>query len=209
VTVLQLLFGSDALWFSVPALAGTIFFLGRVVMMLFVGDVELHHDAGGFDLDHGDSSEAFKVLSLQSIAAFLMGFGWTGLFVVQGLGLPALLGVPAGVAVGGGMMWVLGRLFGLVRRLQSSGTMDISAALDEEGTVYVTVPGRRGGRGTVRIVVGDRQQYYNAVTDGEAIPRGARVRVLEINEDHTLTVEGLPAASLPPGPALGEDEGRR
>jgi hypothetical protein len=207
-TVLDLLFGSDALWFSVPAFAGTIFFLSRVVMMLFVGDVELHHDAGGFDVVHGDSSEAFKVLSIQSIAAFLMGFGWTGLFVVRGLGLSPLVGVPAGVVVGTGMMWLLGRLFRLVGRLQSSGTMDISAALDEEGTVYLTVPGRRGGRGAVRIVVGDRQQYYNAVTDGDAIPTGTRVRVLEINEDHTLTVEGLPAASLPPGP-LGEEEGRR
>jgi hypothetical protein len=57
-------------------------------------------------------------------------------------------------------------------------------------------------------VVGDRQQYYNAVTDGDAIPTGARVRVLEVNEDHTLTVEGLPAATLPPGPSLDE-EGRR
>jgi hypothetical protein len=197
--VQELLFGSDALWFSVPALAGTFFFLFRVVMMLFGGGVELHHDAGGFDLNHGDSSEAFQVLSIQSIAAFLMGFGWTGLFVVKGLGLPVLLGGPAGVVVGGGMMWLLARLFGLVRRLQSSGTMDISAALDEEGTVYVTVPGRRGGRGTVRVVVGDRQQYYNAVTDGDVIPTGARVHVLEVNEDHTLTVEGLPAATLPPG----------
>jgi hypothetical protein len=86
--------------------------------------------------------------------------------------------------------------------------MDISAALEEEGTVYVTVPARRQGRGSVRVVVGDRQQYYNAVTDGDAIPTGARVRVLEVNEDHTLTVEGLPAATLPPGPSLDE-EGRR
>jgi hypothetical protein len=207
--VLELLFGSDALWFSVPALAGTIFFVGRVLLMLFGGGVELHHDAGGFDLDHGDSSDAFKVLSLQSIAAFLMGFGWAGLFVVRGLGWSPLLGVPAGIAVGAGMMWLLGRLFRLVGRLQSSGTVDISAALDEEGTVYVTIPGRRHGRGTIRVVVGERQQYYTAVTDGEAIPTGARVRVLEVNDDHTLTVEGLPAATLPPGSSLEGEEGRR
>jgi hypothetical protein len=108
-----------------------------------------------------------------------------------------------GVAGGGLMMWLLGRVLRLVGRLQSSGTMDISSALAEEGTVYLTVPARRGGRGSVRVVVGDRQQYYNAVTDGDAIPTGARVRVLEINEDHTLTVEGLPAATLPPGASVG------
>ena len=206
----ELLFGSDALWFSVPALAGTLFFLIRVILMLVVGDVALHQDSGGaaFDLNHGDSSSAFKVLSVQAIAAFMMGFGWTGLFVVRGLGLPYGLGLPAGVVGGGAMMWLLGRMFRLVGRLQSSGTMDISGALEEEGTVHVTVPARRQGRGSVRVVVGDRQQYYNAVTDGDAIPTGARVHVLEVNEDHTLTVEGLPAATLPPGPSL-DDEGRR
>jgi hypothetical protein len=208
--VQELLFGSDALWFSVPALAGTLFFLFRVILMLVAGDVGLHHDAAdsSFDLDHGDSSSAFKVLSVQAIAAFMMGFGWTGLFVVRGLGLPFWLGLPAGVVGGGAMMWLLGRMFRLLGRLQSSGTMDISGALEEEGTVYVTVPARRQGRGSVRVVVGDRQQYYNAVTDGDAIPTGARVHVLEVNEDHTLTVEGLPAATLPPGPSLDE-EGRR
>lgn len=205
----ELLFGPDAMWFSVPALAGTFFFLLRVMLMLVGGGVELHHDAGGsFDVDHGDSSDAFKVLSIQSIAAFFMGFGWAGLAVVRGAGLSPWVGWPVGLAGGVLMVWLLRRMFGILGRLQSSGTMDISAALEEEGTVYVTVPARRQGRGSVRVVVGDRQQYYNAVTDGDAIPTGARVRVLEVNEDHTLTVEGLPAATLPPGPSLDE-EGRR
>jgi membrane protein implicated in regulation of membrane protease activity len=202
--VQELVFGSQALWFSVPAIAGTLFFLFRVILLLVGGGVELHHDAGdsSFDLDHGDSSSAFKVLSIQAIAAFLMGFGWAGLFAVRGLGLPVWAGVVVGFGGGAVMMWLLNRVFRLVGRLQSSGTLDISSALEEEGTVYVTVPARRQGRGSVRVVVGDRQQYYSAITDGDALPTGARVRVLEINDDHTLTVEGLPAASLPSGASI-------
>lgn len=196
----DLLFGREAWWFSVPAFAGTFFFLFRLVIMLVGGGLELHHDAGdaSFDLDHGDSSGAFKVLSVQALAAFLMGFGWVGLGVVRGWGLSPWLGVLAGLVGGAGMMWLLGRLLRWIARLQSSGTLHISAALEEEGIVYVTVPAQRQGRGSVRVVIGDRQQYYNAVTDGDAIPTSARVRVTEVNEDNTLTVSPVTEA-LPPG----------
>src|SRR4051794_36534401 len=87
----ELFFGDNAAWYTVPALIGSVFFAFRIVMLLvgagahdigidLHGDV--HADAGGdlhADGSHGDSSHAFQVLSLQSIAAFFMGFGWAGL----------------------------------------------------------------------------------------------------------------------------------
>jgi hypothetical protein len=82
--MMELLFGGGAALFGVTAVLGTRFFLGRVVPMLSGGlgdalhggiDVDAGHAAGAVT-DHTDSSSAFKVLSLQAIAAFLMGFGW-------------------------------------------------------------------------------------------------------------------------------------
>ena len=196
----ELLFGDNAAWFGVPALVGTLFFFIRLVMLLVGGDhgLDLHHDSGaGISLDHPDSSAAFKVLSVQTVSAFLMGFGWGGLGVYRGWGLPASFAVPVGLGVGSGMVWLLTRMFTWIAGFQSSGTMDISAALYEEGTVYLTVPARRGGRGTVRVVVADRQQYYAAVTEGDAIASQARVRVTQVNDDNTLTVERV-RDELPP-----------
>ena len=79
-TMLDGLFSGDTLFFSVPAVAGTIFFVLRLALSFTgLGDFDGDADASGIDVIDGDphhSSELFKFLSVQSIAAFLMGFGW-------------------------------------------------------------------------------------------------------------------------------------
>jgi hypothetical protein len=205
--MLDLLLGGSAGLFGVPALVGTFFFLVRIVLMLVGGANDLHHDfavdTGGGDAghvgDHADSSTAFKVLSIQAIAAFLMGFGWGGLAAVRGFGLPAVLGAGVGLVTGSGMMWMLGKLLRSIGRMQSSGTLPMEAALYEEGAVYVTVPARRTGRGVVRVVIDERQQYYPAVTEADALETGARIRITAVNEDHTLTIERAVPELLAPG----------
>jgi hypothetical protein len=206
---MEILFGGNAGLFGVTAVIGTLFFLGRTALMLFGGDTDFHHDvgfdagagdAGTADLGHHpDSSAAFKILSIQAIAAFLMGFGWGGLGVVRGWGLPFLAGLAVGVVTGSAMTWTLGKLLMWIGRMQSSGTLPFESALYEEGVVYVTIPAARAGRGVVRVVVNDRMQYYPAVTDGDALASQAAVRITAVNEDHTLTVERV----TPELPAFG------
>jgi membrane protein implicated in regulation of membrane protease activity len=194
----NLFFGDSAAWFTVPAIIGSVFFLFRCFMLL-VGagahdiGLDLHADAHadlhGGDLHgdgtHNDSAHAFQVLSVQSIAAFLMGFGWAGLAAYRngwhwsGVMVVALV-------CGGAMVWMLGLLLKGMADLQSSGNIPMAAALDHEGDVYVTVPD--GGRGQVRVTVEERQRIYNAVTRGEDLPTGTRVRVVRVNDDNTLTV---------------------
>jgi len=202
--VAELFFSGSALWFTVPALVGTLFFVARLLLMLVADtgdglDLHVDHDPG-IDLDHPDSSSSFRLFSVQAISAFLMGFGWGGLGAYRGWGLPALLSVPVGIVVGGGMMWLLAKVLSWVMRLQSSGTVEMGAALFEEGTVYIAVPERRSGKGSVRLVINERLQYYHAVTDGEAIPSQAPIRVTAVNDDNTVTVERI-LTELPPAGA--------
>ena len=189
---MDLFFGDGAGWFSVPAMLGTCFFLLRLAMMSVGGD----GDAGG-DLDSGgdagmhhdaDSTSAFKVLSIQTIATFTMGFGWGGLCGYRGAGWDATSSLIFGLAAGAGMVWLLGKLLRIVYGLQSSGTVSIRDALGLEGDAYIAIPGRREGRGRVRLVIGDRQRDYNAVTDEDAIESHARVRITAVNDDNTVTV---------------------
>ena len=195
---MDILFGGNAALFGVTAVIGTLFFLGRTALMLMAGDVDVHHDvsldaghAGSGDAvgDHPDSDTAFRILSIQAIAAFLMGFGWGGLTAVRGWGMPFPVGVGVGLITGSGMTWILGKLLRWISRMQSSGTLPMESALYEEGVVYVTVPERRLGRGVVRVVVDDRLQYYPAVTEGDVLHTQTAVRITSVNDDHTLTVE--------------------
>ena len=199
-------FAGSAPWFTVPAAIGTLFFVVRLCLMLLGSDGDLHLDAGGGDGGgglgghgpadhHADSDNTFKVLSIQSVTAFLMGFGWAGLGGLRGSGW----GIPQSIAVGivGGiaMVWLLGWLMKAVYDLQSHGNIDIASLVGLEGEVYVTIPGGAkespGRLGRVRVVVDERQRFYSALSTGPEIPRNARVRVIEVTGDRALVVQPL------------------
>ncbi|MCH7715717.1 MAG: NfeD family protein [Gemmatimonadetes bacterium] len=192
----ELFFGPIATWFTVPAVLGTLFFSLRTALM-FVGgadggadaDVDFDVDVDAdLDADAGDSSEAFKVLSLQSIAAFMMGFGWGGLGGLKGMGWSPVMSTAVGVASGVGMLWLLGTMLKAVYRLQSSGNISIAQTLEVEGRVYAAIPARGEGKGRVRLVIDDHERFYKAITEGDALPSRERVRVVSINEDNSVTV---------------------
>jgi membrane protein implicated in regulation of membrane protease activity len=195
----NLFFGDGAAWFTVPAIVGSVFFLFRILMLL-VGagahdlGMDFHGGAHAGDLhagdvhgdgSHSDSAHAFQVLSLQSIAAFLMGFGWAG-FAAYRNGWHWTGVIIMALVCGGAMVWLLGLLLKGMADLQSSGNIPLAAALDREGDIYCSIAG--GGQGQVRLTVKQRQRIYNAVTSGEDLPTGTRVRVVRINDDNTLTV---------------------
>ena len=188
----QLLFGPGALWFGVSAVVGTAFFLGRIVLMAVGGDADGMDGGGAFDgadalgdADAGfdDSGDAFQILSVQTIAAFLMGFGWGGLGAFRGSGLPHVIAVPVGIVVGVFMVWLLARVLRFIMGLQSSGTMPLYQALEAKGTVYTQVPGEGAGTGEVRVVIGDRERYFFATTQGDALPRDTEIRIVRVDED--------------------------
>jgi hypothetical protein len=79
-------------------------------------------------------------------------------------------------------------MFRWISGMQASGTVDISGALLQEGTVYTAIPARGNGKGMVRVVIDDRLRYYNAVSDGAAIDSQSRVRVTEVNSDTNSVV---------------------
>ena len=189
----DILFGPGAIWFGVPAVVGTAFFTLRLVMMLVGGDADgaldgdVDLDSGG--ADPGDADVAFKVLSVQAISAFLAGFGWGGLGAFRGSGWSGMVSVGVGFVCGLAMLWLLGTLMRFVYGLQSSGNVPIYQALEAEGSVYTTVPAVGEGWGEVRVVIGERERYYKAITAGDAIATGSKVRVVSIDEnEESVTV---------------------
>jgi hypothetical protein len=191
----DLFLGGGAAWFTVPALIGTVFFVLRMVLMLVGGDaggdVDVDVDVGGVDVDtdlsHADPGDAFQILSIQTIAAFLMGFGWGGLGGLKGAGWGVTASFTFGLAGGAGMVWLLAKLLQAVFRLQASGNVGIDQTLDLEGSVYIAIPGD-GGRGRVRLIVNNRERFFNAVSEDEVLEPQTRVRVLRVNDDNSVTV---------------------
>jgi hypothetical protein len=169
------LFTPEALLFTIPALLGTMVFLLKLgLLALGAGadsdvdvphDVDIPHDVDvphDIDVDadahdalgQDDSTAAFTYLSIQGIAAFVMGFGWGGLIGFRTLNWEILPSIALGVLFGAFLMWLLGILLRAIYGLQESGNIRITDAVGCEGVVYTNVPGSGEGRGCVRIIIG-------------------------------------------------------
>jgi hypothetical protein len=203
--MLDTLFANGNAWFTVPALIGTSLFVIRLVLMLLGagghhdGGIELGHGAdgttgadggaaGGAD-PHSHASEAFKYLSIQSVSAFAMGFGWAAFAAKESLhwGFAASTGL--GVVGGVGMAALLLTLLKSAMGLNASGNIDMSKAVGAAGDVYVEIP--PGQQGKVRLILQERARFFTAVSDGatgETLARHARVVVTRVNADGTVAV---------------------
>jgi hypothetical protein len=183
--MLSLFFDSNAIWFTVPALLGTLLFSIKLILMLVLGD-----DAG-VDVDAGDGGLGIgsEFISVQAFLALLMGFGWGGLGALKGFGWG--LGASIGMGVVGAviMMAILVITMRSMRSLSSSGNIALAALAGKTGDVTVAIPASGKGQGEVRLIVGDRERICYATTDGNELPSRSRVRVARVNADNTVTVE--------------------
>lgn len=176
--------------FVVSAIAGGAALVLRAgLMLLGIGDDSLSHDASAA---HGEGEAATRLLSIQGISAFLVMFGLAGLALLRQSHAPAVLAVPVAFGAGLGSMWIIGKIFQLMGRLQSSGTLHLDAAIGRQGVVYLTI--RPGSGGQVQVEVQGRLGTFDARSDGDGeIATGRQVRVVGVRAG-VLIVEPLRAS---------------
>lgn len=189
------LFSNGGIWFSVPAILGTVYFLFQIFTGAIGGDLDVGADLD-IDMDTGvgagDSPGAeVGVLSLQSLSAFFMGSGWAGFAALRLLDIGMTGAVVIALLSGFAFAWMLVWLMRRMLRLQNSGNVSLRDAVGLVGDVYIQVPASGSGQGRVTIILGTRQREFHAVQTG-AEPIGSNVRVRVTHADpatNTLTVE--------------------
>jgi membrane protein implicated in regulation of membrane protease activity len=188
--MLSAIISDGAIWFSAPALAGSIYFIVQLVMGHLGGDVDLDLD-GSAETTIDDPAGEIRVLSLQSLSAFAIGAGWMGLAAYRLGGLSfagsAVVAVLSGLASAWLLVSVLRWLFGL----QSSGNVTIQSAVGLTGELEVAVPPAGTGAGRVRVVIGSSQREFSAVQRGGSLLHdNALVRITAADPaSNTVTVE--------------------
>jgi membrane protein implicated in regulation of membrane protease activity len=190
--------------FVCVALPASIIFLIQLIMT-FVGLGGDHGDIGG-GADNGiegvfgeddptmpdqvafNCGAPIHLFSFRGVIAFLMAFGWVGLAVQAG-GLPWWACLLIAFAAGMVMMTVVAVVLQALFRLQSDGTMNIRNAVGLTGTVYLTVPAKRGGTGKVNLILQGSYCELDAVTDSEEpLKTGTEVTVRTVTGGNTLVV---------------------
>lgn len=148
----------------------------------------------GHDFDHdaaangADGAAGAQILSLRTLVAGMVGFGWAGVLALQS---GSSAGTAIATAVAAGIVFML-LVFGVMRFLfsmRSDGTMDYRNAVGVVGKVYVTIPAHRSGAGQVEILLQGRLTMAAAQTDSAALSPQTPVRVTAFLGDNTLLVE--------------------
>jgi hypothetical protein len=176
-------------WF-IAIIFSVLFFIQFVLLL-----IGLESDSGD-GVDHaGDSDQfehEFSALSIRSIIAFFTFFGWTGVLIMGNqlsVWMAVLLATLAGLAA----MFIVAYLMYKFAQLEQSGTLNLYHALDQPGEVYLTIPARQSGFGKVTLMIDGRAREMDAMTTGDAIKTGEKIRVTEILNGNALMVEAMPA----------------
>lgn len=184
----------DTVFVVCAVVGGALFAIQLVLQLLGFASANVDVDTDlGFGDGHPSADASFKVLSLQGLTAFTLMFGLIGLATLRSQQeysfSHALIATLAGLSGGASTTWVIAKLFGAARRLQSSGTMDLKKAQNAAGNVYLSI--RRDKPGKVTVVVSGRSLTLDArLAEGETrtLDTGAPIVVTRVLDDDSVEV---------------------
>ena len=172
-------------------LAATLIFLIQTVLTFIGvgGDVDTDFDSDS-DIPDGEGT-GMGLLTFRNFVNFCLGFGWAAILLRDSIASTGLLLVVS-MLVGAVLVFLVMMLFKWLSGMQESGNIDLAkSAAGCEGKVYLTIPGARSGSGKVQININGSVREYAAITDGDALPTGRQIRVVEVIGNDTLLVEAL------------------
>lgn len=180
-------------YWIIAILTSLLFVIQMTLTLVGVGETDAG-DAGGVAVDaHGDTLDtggSIQLFTIRNMVNFLLGIGWGGVCFWNVIPSRPLLAI---VAIGCGALLVALFLFMYrkLMRLESDGAFRIANAVGQACEVYIRIPAERSSAGKVQISFSGSVQELPAMTDGETLPSGTKVRVLEVLDGTVLLVERI------------------
>jgi len=156
-----------------------------------VGDMDVDGDVPD-DIDHQDlveSSQAFKILSLRSVISFFTLFSWgCALYTAEGMETVKAMGISVLWGLGG--MVSIALIFWGMGKLAETGTKDVATAKGKVCRVYLDIPAN--GYGEIKVMVSGAVEHIKAKSvDGEALPAGTEVKIVQVVDQTLVGVRKL------------------
>ncbi|WP_259014283.1 NfeD family protein [Emticicia fluvialis] len=142
-----------------------------------------------FDGDMSGTDEPFQLFSFRNLINFLLGFSWTGISFYQLIANPLLL-IALAIIVGAVFVALFFFIILQIRKLSQNNTFRIASTINQVGSVYLSIPGQKNGKGKVQISVKGAFFELDAITAQERIKTGESVRIIGV-ENNTLIVEKI------------------
>ena len=186
-------------WYSLLLEKQIFYAIGSISLAILLFQMVLSViGLGGDDVDigHGDHDSGLGLITIRTVAAFFVGFGWTGAILLnKGYGIAAA--IAGGVVVGSVFLLATALLIHSLLRLQSpGGNINYANAVGTVGTVYSTIPAAESGGGQLELMLQGRLMMAEAYTKSSAdLKPGAKARVVALVGQSTLLVEPLAPAN--------------
>lgn len=178
------------------AIVSSVIFIIQAIMT-FVGfdsdaDIELA-DAPDAIPESGDAdfdADGFHLISIKSVVSFILGFGWTGVLFWDAIDSPLWLGLLAFV-VGLIFMALIAFLLFQIKKLDKDNTFRVEKVIGLNAEVYLRIPAARKDTGKINVSLNGSMHELEALTEGDEIPTGAKVRITAKVDGETVIVERI------------------
>lgn len=176
-----------AFWYI--ALPVSLFFVLQTVMT-FMGvggeDIETELESEG----HHSTDTPFELFTLRNLINFLLGFSWSGISFYDSIANKTILIVVAFLV---GIAFVALFFFTIkqMMRLNENNSFSLAKTINQTGTVYLTIPEKKSGKGKIQISVNGSFHELDALTENDRIETGTMVKVIKIENNAVLIVEKI------------------
>lgn len=168
------------------ALFSTILFVLKLIIFNFIGGTsEVFSD---FNTEI-DTDPSFSFISVQSVMAFLMGFGWMGYAGIKQFGFNNLTSLIAAFGVGLAFMVMVSILMSLLRKLEENKTINKSEALNRKGKAYTAF--KPHGHGQIEIEINGKLSVVEAINDSEEEIKSFDMIIVKKVEENVLYIEKI------------------
>ena len=172
------------IYWGIALISSLVFTIQTI--MLFVGfDTDADFSGGdvAFDVD------GLALVSVKTVACFLLGFGWSGVILAP---LFENAWVVALISLGIGALFMFGAwiLLKQVLTLSQDNTFHADKIVGYTANVYLRIPADADKSGKIMVSYEGSLHELQAFNAGaEEIPTGAKVHIVEAIDDATVRVE--------------------
>jgi hypothetical protein len=148
------------------------------------------HDglSADFDSDLHDGDSTFQLFTFRNLINFLLGFSWTGISFYGTIDNKTVI-VALSVLIGSAFVGAFFFIMSQIQKLAEDNSFKIDSTLNQVGSVYLTIPERKSGKGKVQLSIKGAFHELDAITENEKIESSAMVRVVKIESNNLVVVE--------------------
>lgn len=166
------------IYFYIAVFSTILFVLKLAIFSIVGGDSEVSAD---FNTET-DTDISFNFISVQSVIAFFMGFGWMGYAGLHQFDFTNLKNFIIAFVVGFIFMFVTAYLMFLVKKLEKNVKKDKTTALGHTGKAYSNF--EPNAMGQVEIEINGQLSVVNAInTTADKINAFDQIKVVKVEND--------------------------